>query len=233
MKKIKVLALIMVFALTALGGAYAMWYDSLYIDETVTTGIVNLQWCGDTFSSDPSPNYEGSGGVFEGNLDRLDPGNPNDAKNVAYKDVVISNDSEELPAIEGTDTRMVNDLMTINLYNGYPGYQAYIYSAIWNKGTVPTKFEVSLAEGTIPDWLHFQIVKIDGTVLFDNLNEIELLEGMQIDPNGGVCVIIKERVLQEAPQNATANFTMQLKGIQWNEYNFDLPNVITADTAGY
>lgn len=235
MKKIKVLVLVLAFAFAAMGGAYAMWYDTLFLDETVATGVVDLAWCGASCSSDPSPNYTGYpvAGVYGGSKDRLDCGNPNDAKNVGYKDVKVSNDDESLPEIIGTDTRMVNDLMTITLGNGYPGYQEEIYSSIMNKGTVPTKFQVTLAEGeSIPTWMHFQIVNaVTGAVLYDNKATSNTLEGMQIDPGQCVCVKIVERIQQAAPQNANVNFTLQLKGIQWNEYNFELPDTI--QTAGF
>ena len=223
MKKIKVLALMIVFAFAALGGAYAMWYDSLFINENVSTGIVNLTW-GCTQSSDPGNNYVGAGGVFKGSLDRLDPGNPNDAKNVGSKNAVLSNDNEY------TDCRAVNDVLNITLKNGYPGYQESICASIANIGTVPTKFEVTMADGTaIPDWMDFQIVDLCGNVVFDN--GVNTLDGLQIDPGDCVCIKIVERILQEAPQNASACFTLQLKGIQWNEYDFELPNIITADAS--
>ena len=46
MKKIKVLALTLVFAFAALGGAYALWFDELYVNATAKTGIVDLEWTG-------------------------------------------------------------------------------------------------------------------------------------------------------------------------------------------
>lgn len=231
MKKIRVLALIMIFAFAALGGAYAMWYDSLFIQESVATGVVDLMW-GCAQSSDSGMNYTGyCGDVYAGSLDRLDPGNPNDAKNVASKNFIITNDREQLPEINGMDCRMIRDLMQISLFNGYPGYQEFIMASIVNNGTVPTKFVVTMADGTaIPDWMHFQIVTLDNQVVFDNKADINELDGLQIDPGKCVCVKIIERILQEAPERACASFTVQLKGVQWNEYNFNLPNAITADT---
>lgn len=239
MKRIKVLVLVLAFAFAAMGGAYAMWYDSLFLDENVTTGIVDLSWCPVSSTSDSGANYTGypnlgPAAVFAGEKDRLDPGNPNDAKNIGSKNVVVSNDSETLPEFIGTDLRMESDLMTITLANGYPGYQEEVYTNIQNKGTVPTKFQVTLAAGeVIPDWMHFQIVNpTTRAILYDNKTATNGLNGLQIEPGECVCVKIIERILQEAPQNDSINFTMQLKGIQWNEYNFTpLPSAITADTA--
>ncbi|MEN6462466.1 MAG: hypothetical protein ABFC94_14015 [Syntrophomonas sp.] len=231
MKKVKVLALIMVFAFAALGGAYAMWYDTLFVDENVSTGVVNLTWhCAQ--SSDEGPNYTGftNAGVFGGSLDRRDPDNPNEAKNVGSKDFTITNDAEVLPTIEGTDNRNENDILTLTLSNGYPGYQEYVQAQVQNLGTVPTKFQVKLADGDeIPTWMHFQIVDSTGKVIYDNKDATKTgLEGMQIEPGQCVCLKFVERILQEAPQNASASFELQLKGVQWNEYNFALPGAITA-----
>lgn len=232
MKKVKVLALIMVFAFAALGGAYAMWYDTLFVNESVATGTVDLKWnCAQ--SSDPGPNYTGYAvaGVFGGSLDRLDDGNTNDGKNVGAKDVTITDDAEVLPTIVGTDNRKANDILNITLTNGYPGYQEFIQAQIKNNGTVPTKFQVALAAGTsIPTWMHFQVIDSTGNVIYDNKDAAKTgLEGMQIEPGQCVCVKIMERILQEAPQNASASFGLELKGVQWNEYNFALPGAITAD----
>ncbi|KUG02961.1 hypothetical protein ASZ90_019644 [hydrocarbon metagenome] len=71
MKKMKILALVMVFAFAALGGAYAVWTDNVTATDTLNTGTVDINWIvSDTnpaFSSDP----EAGETVIEG-----DPGSP-------------------------------------------------------------------------------------------------------------------------------------------------------------
>lgn len=231
MKRIKVLVLVLAFTLAAIGGAYACWYDSLFVNETVGTGVVDLQWtCRE--SSDPSPNYESftctNDRVYQGNLDRLDDNNPNDCKNVGYKDAVFANDTEELPAICGTDNRMLHDVLQVTLHNGYPGYQEYIHAQISNVGSVPIKF-VDVVGTSVPDWMHVQILGKDDAVLYDSKDASkDGIDGIQLDPDDCMCVKVVERVLQSAPQNASDTFSLKLKGIQWNEHNFNLPNGITA-----
>jgi hypothetical protein len=46
MKKILMLALVAVIALSALGVGYAMWSDTLYINGTVSTGNLDVQLSG-------------------------------------------------------------------------------------------------------------------------------------------------------------------------------------------
>jgi len=227
----------MVFAIAALGGAYAMWYDNLFVNETVSTGYVNVEWCACSDTDDPSPNYTGyEDNVFEGSLDRIDPGNPNEQKNIGYLDASESSDEAlegDLPPLADgvSEFRFDNDLLTITLGNGYPGYQQKVFTRIRNRGTVPVKFEL-LGTEEIPSWMHLQIYdSVNKVMLFDNQAEIDLLTGKQLDPEKAIYVHIIERVLQEAPQQASDTFTLQLKGIQWNEYDFQLPTVITADAA--
>ncbi len=269
MKRIKVLALVLIFAFGALGGAYAMWYDSLFINETVNTGIVDVQWQA-VYSDDYGDNYTGYPNVYEGNKDRLDPGNPNEAKNVGSTNATLSDDNELLPEIVlacgESDPRLTDDVLNIAVFNGYPGYQQAVDARIVNVGTVPVKFdirevscnEVSVAsavspdwwwpwppwppydpdpddpdpedppvyESGIPDWLHVQIVDTGGIVYFDSKSG-EVADLPQLDPTKHKIVFVKTRVLQEAPQQANVEFQLQLKGIQWNEWGFELPDEIT------
>lgn len=44
MKKIVMLCLALVLAIGAMGAGYALWSDSLYLDGTVTTGDIGLEW---------------------------------------------------------------------------------------------------------------------------------------------------------------------------------------------
>lgn len=224
MRKIKVLALVLVFAFAALGGAYAMWYDSLFVDANVNTGTVDLQWeCGKWAGSDKGDNYEGQwfGSVYFGSRDRLDAGNPNDRKNVGATNAEITADTED---VEATADK---DLLTITVKNAYPGYQEWISATILNCGTVPAKCEL-LGTDSIPAWLHLRIVTNDcaQTVLYDSKTGVNKLGKKQIDPNKTLGVKFIGRVLQEAPQKTDTSFSLQLKGIQWNEYGFSLPNEV-------
>lgn len=246
MKKMRVLALVLVFAFAALGGAYAMWYDTLIVDETVKTGILDLQWA-NLHVVDPSPNYAGYDGNVYGTdqnndgIDTMDIDNPNsvgdgfkDHKNIGSLDATIEAHTEG-----GGDQDKVSsaDKLVLTLKNGYPGYQEYVDLDIKNVGTVPAKFAVTAAG--IPSWL---IVEIrtpgkDGEVLFNSQLDINELEGLQIEPGQSIPVMIVNRVRQASdgesvtPQEAEARFTLQLKAIQWNEYSAEgeyvLPDEIT------
>lgn len=230
----RVLALVLVFAFAALGGAYAMWSDTLIVDETVKTGKLNVRWDTDMHIPDPSPNYLGYEGNVYGTdglegLDELDPGNPNDAKNIGFMDAkVVNQKTDDDGAFSNKD-----DSLVITLGNGYPGYQERIYTKIINDGTVPAKFDID-AIG-IPPWCLVEIwFDADPTKVKDNgedymvwsseegAQSILPLQGYQIDPNEEIAVAIYTRVLQSAPQKTTEAFTINLKAIQWNE--FGLPN---------
>lgn len=248
MKRIRVLALVLVFAFAALGGAYAMWYDDLVVDETVTTGVLDLKWGtdpGDLFNPDPGPNYEGYNnnvyGVTESNegLDELDNGNPNGAwgaKNIGSMTAEVVTRASSGGGDQDKISSM--DQLTITLKNGYPGYQERIFAKIENVGTIPAKFKVIPKD--IPDWL---IVEVwydgdpnnakdtgDDYMIWSNKSTSGTLEGLQIDPGETIPVAIYTRVRQSSeagneatttPQNATAKFTLTLKAIQWNEYSAD------------
>lgn len=242
MKKIKVLALIMVFAFAALGGAYAMWSDSLVIAESVKTGTLNVQFLDDNsfFNPDPGPNYEEYDGdvygVDEGNegLDELDNGNPNNNKNIAFMEAVISDQEDDASAYDNED-----DLLTITLENGYPGYQERIFTTIANTGTVPAKFDIATNNvyGVAEDLLVEIWFDADPTKAKDNGEDYMIwsntgvqpelaLQGYQIDPGEEIPVAIYTRVKQAAAQDATYEFSIKLTAQQWNEYGFPLGDAL-------
>ncbi|HWP97045.1 MAG TPA: hypothetical protein VN426_09340 [Syntrophomonadaceae bacterium] len=275
MKKTKVLALVLVLAFASLGGAYAVLYDHLYINATVNTSTVDVVWL-DPSSSDSPPNYTGYSSEVDVSkygsgsdravynqgldglkrLDRMDDNNKNDPKNVGSLDAQLSPDKsfpwdpsqgEKLPPYVGTiDPRFDNDVLTITLKNGYPGYQEYITATIKNKGKIPVKFEVNpdltapdqntLARKTdvgIEKWLQVKIVDFydNNIVYFDSTNTVpSKLEGKKLNPEGypdnTVKVKIITRILDNAPQTTTTSFHLQLRAIEWNEYGFTLPDKI-------
>jgi hypothetical protein len=55
MKKIALLCLALVLALGALGTAYALWYDDLFIEGTVYTGTFDVEWSqGTPYDDEPA-----------------------------------------------------------------------------------------------------------------------------------------------------------------------------------
>lgn len=223
MKKVKVLALVMVFAVAALGGAYAMWSDSIYLNETVATGEVNIQW--DCLSmSDPAGNYaDYNDDVYYEETDgpQLDDsifdGAEDDPKNIAYKDAELLNDGDTNNGTEGSDeaglnaTQQEDDVLSIELENGYPGYHATVTACISNIGTVPVKIHLSGLD-SVPEWLDFVILNAQGQDITDTL------EGTQIDPGVKYFVTFDETVLESAPQLTSRTIDLTLEGIQWNAY---------------
>jgi hypothetical protein len=251
MKRIKVLVLVLAFAFAAMGGAYAMWSDSLLIDETVSTGHLDVSFSA-LKNPDPGPFYTGyvgqAGnpyGVYgvNGNegLDELDPGNPNANKNIAAMTAVIEDQtSGDAGAFDNND-----DVLTIGLENGYPGYQDRIFTTITNNGTVPAKFDISSfnAIGVSDDLLVEIWFDADPTQAKDNGEDfmvwnnsgraIDLpLEGYQIDPGESIPVAIYTRVLQSANQDDDYAFSITLNAQQWNEYGYELPSTIEGNTIG-
>ncbi len=67
MKKIKVLALVLVFAFAAMGGAYAVWTDNVTATDILNTGTVDIAWVDNTSSSDPQEGEGTTGNPTRGN----------------------------------------------------------------------------------------------------------------------------------------------------------------------
>lgn len=270
MKKAKMLALVLVFAFALLGGAYATIFDQLFINEKITTAMVDVSWVlGDKPSSDPGKNASDfntpTTRVLQGNnrwknwalydtangdLDSRESGNPNVCVNVGSKNVEIAKDEgrESLPDYAGTVDRAKDDLLTITLSNGYPGYQEEIVAGIKNNSDIPVKFEINpdpdpdkdhnqytligsqKVDQDLNKIVRIQIVSEDGTkVYYDSTTGTGLLEGdTKLQPGETKTVRIVERILESAPQKAAdIKFGLQLRGIQWNEYNWHLSNDIT------
>lgn len=203
MKRIRVLALVLVFAFAALGGAYAAWSDSIFINETVETGIVNITWA--NAESNDSP---------EGNPDDQMTGYYNEEKlDVGSKSVDIKDETKSQVPGDGK-----GDILEITLKNGYPGYTATVTADIKNIGTIPVK--CTFAENVaVTPWMKVRIVDADTNDEYWN-SESPNASGVTptIEPDKSIKVKIIEEVLDQAPRNSTSTFSIKVKGTQWNTF---------------
>jgi len=115
MKNAKYFALVLVLAFALIGGAYAAWTDTLYINATVGTGYL------DTYFSSAASNDPGS---------TADPGQPN-SLNVGKTEA----------AVDSADNQKID----VTLTNVYPGYQSAVTFVITNDGTIPVKVSLNIA----------------------------------------------------------------------------------------
>ncbi|MEM4717457.1 MAG: hypothetical protein QXE81_01700 [Desulfurococcaceae archaeon] len=114
MNSLKAIAIPLIL-LATIGFALAMWYETLYVNVTVQTGEVKVEfsewYCSDT---GPDPQAEGF--------------NNEEGKDVANCSVSV--EVEE----DGVVTKLA-----VSLDNAYPGYMVDIYLLIDNIGTIPVK----------------------------------------------------------------------------------------------
>jgi len=235
-KRIKVLALVLVFAFAALGGAYAAWSDSIFINETVNTGTVDIQW-----QNAKTSDGAGTGGYYKyiyffgipvwkywvcgtnGDWDRQADGYNNDGElDVASKLVEIGDEDELVAegAGAGPDNyvRGQGDLLEITLDNGYPGYTAYVTADIANIGTIPVKCDFAeVVDSEVPEWMIVRIIDNDGVEYWNSVDG-QLAATPTIEADGKITVKIHEEILDNAPQLAEATFSIEVVGIQWNAH---------------
>ena len=232
-------------SLVPMGVAYAIWYDTLTIEEQVTTGYVDVRWVNAT-TSDFGGNYQdwngdvdsGHPNEFDQGKDRLDPDNPNERKNIGSLDATIDttpNDTDGYDLVNLGDQTMVvsgySEMLEVKLKNGYPGYQEKVMADVRNEGTVPVAFTIEVVEDVqnilYPNnpngWL-----TVDYTLTEVGVGGNIPVDGYVLDPGDDVTVVIKYRILSNAPEDLE-NIVVKHRIVakQWNAYNFDLPDEIT------
>ena len=178
MKKVKVLALIMVFALAALGGAYAaLWSDTITFSTNVATGNVDIKW-GDAGTYDAGDDYHAGSP-----LDLKDGEDSVAAVTASGAVNPNANDSPQAPgmrrnvghiAVNSSSTE--NDLI-VDITNAYPDYQGEVEAYIVNAGSVPVilnKITAANANGgAIPAWLSYNITTIDEDQTYEEAQAVQ------------------------------------------------------------
>ncbi|RLG87780.1 MAG: hypothetical protein DRO18_02710 [Thermoprotei archaeon] len=195
LQKTALLAATFLILATIVGAAFAMWSETLKINVIIVTGEVDVEWS-DYWHNDTIEKPE------------------------ANLDVTTVNISEE----EYDDGDLVKLKVEIN--NAYPSYKVGIYGMVDNIGTIPVKLESAK--------LLYDNKSIDLTLCtwydldFDGDGEPEVNvhlelsddgdgDGIQIDPDSYDTYELVIHIKQEALENTTYTFELQLTFAQWNE----------------
>jgi len=202
------IALLTIFALTAIGVAHALWSENLYINGTVDTS--ELDW-----------------ELVPGYLIHLDHGNDWNAswypiKGFKQLDKDVGNTTVDQVDSDGDDDL---DTITVTLRNVYPWYGEHIAFAVHNNGEIHLKIWKVVYKDGYGNVLHEQYASRDAIPL--DLNGDKKADiaiwwgdnfGEQLYPCDSRDLSFDITVLQDAPQGQTLTFIIEFIAIQWNEY---------------
>lgn len=177
MKRMKVLAIVMIFAFAALGGAYAaLWKDTVVLKTTVNTGKVALKWMnpdvGDDYhAGSPYDLKDGEDSVARTLADGS--GNPNIGDDPQAPG--IRRDVAHISLVDGglsTDGKT----LTVRIDNAYPDYQGEIEAEILNAGTIPVVINNIVATdengGALPNWLSYVIRVVPNDITYSMMENV-------------------------------------------------------------
>lgn len=209
MKKLGIICIALVLALGSLGMGYAAWTDTLYISGTVTTGSVEWEFDGIPTQGDagldPNCFFDLDGGTWE----QMD-------KDVASTTVGYSD----------TDGDDVDDTLTVTLDNAYPYYANHIGYKVHGLGSIPLQIWKAdiIVDGIVVATIYyvdeFHKLDLDG----DGKDDLQIWWGsvfgpsMQLHACDSRDMSFELLVLQEAPQDETLYFTIELVAIQYDHY---------------
>jgi hypothetical protein len=228
------LFMIIVLALASLGVGYGLWSKTLTITGEIETGDVHALFV-DAFTDDDDF-------VDDTEKDSLDKDDCPDVGMVDDYSQPINQlkDGEDNgrtscdPAASGRDPkpRLDKDVARcdarvdpedsnkaeVKKSNVYPGYFCTAWFDFINDGSIPVKIQSVKINGESVWPSVTTPFDLDGDKLADveiHVSEIKVCQ--QIEPNELVQMDIDQHVLQEAPQDATLGYTVEVQLNQWNE----------------
>lgn len=216
MKKIGLICLALVLGLGALGVGYAMWDKTLYMDGTVQTGEVDWEFQSYAILDKYDPINHPT--VSDWNIAPGFVGAPYEVgKNVGWCEGEL---------VDGTDGDGDMSQLNLTFYNVYPGYYNSINVYPISTGSVPITFSKAIIQSDYfgPfSWTGYPYAQISLDITGDGLDDIEVQWGdsipTQIHKGDPPPVISFEiHILQTAEQGISGTFTIEMVGVQWNEY---------------
>ena len=231
MKRIGLLTLSLVLALGTLGVGYAAWTDTVYIEGTVETGVLCVEFGTAEIRDPDEPDNPG------GDYPTDDPDYTcNDGfvqradglrfwlsdKNVGWGEVERVFDVE----------RDCYKTLLVTLHNAYPSYFNEVTFYPENCGTLPWRIDHVVVSWEQDGGTGEVIITSKGTHVpmdytGDGEFELELMWGdnfgAQVHPGDYPPeVSFWIHVLQPAPQDSALEFTVSFMVVQWNKYPLDL-----------
>jgi hypothetical protein len=213
-KKIGLLCLALVFALGALGVGYAMWSDTLYIDGTVYTGDVDVEF------SSQMPNDSG-GAVAD-----LSTGDPAEPGTWTYPDIdnpstwtwsgavqpETDPDYPEYKEVASIDCNIdqATSTLTVTIDHGYPSYFGGVGFTIDNLGTVPVKI------------LSMKLITVNGNAP----------QGGAVDLTAGIQYYVDVAAPDEASRLAIVSETHDSQKVDGDDFSFILSHLALCDQIG-
>ena len=224
-KKFGILALVLVLALGSLGVGYAAWTDTIYVNGTVSTGEVCMQF-------GPSVSIDDTSCFDAGAVPYLSP--PHDwnstpgANFPAYAHQVDKNVACGSFQLNGD-----RDVLTYTFSNVYPYY--YNHSSFWlcNCGTIPVKVQsfvfkdatgniIGTVEKGSQDEDLFVEMDLDGNGVPDFQIQWGDEAGDQLEGTGcrdiSFAILFLQDELMDFSTPQSYTFTIEVTAIQWNEY---------------
>lgn len=208
MKKIGLICLALVLALGALGVGYAAWTDTVTISGPVTTGRVCLGFTEVYGEIGPA-----LGGDWEYTNWVYTPGAVSCPPNYTFTGIHRVEEGKNVGQVSieryDNDGDGYFEVIEVTITDAYPYYLAWISTHVINCGTIPVKiYPVVLPiiqdDGILIKWGDSYNAQLEPGVDA----ELSFYVGFpQHLPNGDLL-----------PQGATLHFTINLAGVQWNEY---------------
>jgi hypothetical protein len=218
-KKLTAIFATMLIALCLAGVSYAMWSKTLYIDGTVKTGEVDVEFLVDPYYEYTGLTYK----YYDGSWDKTGENDPDWFHGSQGPDY----GTNTLGGPVGTTARLDKDVgktsytlvdtdgdgdidkIEVTVTNAYPGYVGGITYRIHNCGTIPVKYKITV-DTADPE---LSVCTIDPG------------EGKQLEPcefqkiGTGVVVAYEADWGYDAAEGATYHFTIAYEAVQWNEYS--------------
>lgn len=231
MKKMSILGIVAFIVFAMMGFGFAMWSDTVSVSASTQAGTLKFHYITGTATSDDEA------GDTNGDL-TCDYGLSNirvcpEAKNIG----------STVTTMEDTNSDGYQDKVNVTVTNAYPCYFNDVSWWVINDGTIPLIIQgakltwggvdYDIISGALYVFCKdpagsYSLIKVPATEMsrleqyYQEVNGVIEFKwgdnvGLQLHPSESVEQSFQFHVVQSAEQNATYNFGMSIKGIQWNE----------------